>query len=438
MIGVRLFRGGCRGREAVRLRAHMRCAGLLSRSFQTTYSVMSSSAHPVADRNVTAVESAEQEMNDSTLPFGKKAAKSAAKSPVWSNNEWDPLEEVIVGRVEGATVPQFTAEVKANTSSKCWEFFSKYGGQSFPLEHMKAAEEEIEEFVNILEHEGITVRRPDICNYQEEYATPDFRSTGMYAAMPRDILLVLGDEIIECPMAWRSRFFEYRAYRSLVREYFKQGAKWTTPPKPLMSDELYDQEYPMGNTVDRHQLAAEGRFVTTEYEPCFDAADFMRAGRDIFVQRSQVTNMFGIEWMKRHLGNRYRLHVLSFDDPNPMHIDATFNIIGPGLVLCNPERPCHQIDMFKKAGWTIVQPPKPVMPDSHPLWLSSKWLSMNVLMLDPKRVVVDRNEVPIIKMFESLGIECVKVSLKYANSLGGGFHCWTCDIRRRGSLQSYL
>jgi len=61
--------------------------------------------------------------------------------------------------------------------------------------------------------------------------------------MPRDILLVVGEEIIEAPMAWRSRFFEYRAYRSLIKEYFKGGAKWTAAPKPQMSDELYDEVY---------------------------------------------------------------------------------------------------------------------------------------------------------------------------------------------------
>ena len=33
-------------------------------------------------------------------------------SPVWSCNEWDPLEEVIVGRVENAHVPPLTPEVK--------------------------------------------------------------------------------------------------------------------------------------------------------------------------------------------------------------------------------------------------------------------------------------------------------------------------------------
>ena len=84
------------------------------------------------------------------------------------------------------------------------------------------------------------------------------------------------------------RFFEYRAYRPLIKEYFRGGAKWTTAPKPQMSDELYDQEYPIKNVQDRQKLAMAGKFVTTEFEPCFDAADFIRAGKDIFAQRSQV------------------------------------------------------------------------------------------------------------------------------------------------------
>ncbi len=81
-----------------------------------------------------------------------------------------------------------------------------------------------------------------------------------------------------------------------------------------------------------------------------------------------------------------------------MHIDATFSIIGPGLVISNPDRPCHQIDLFHKAGWDVIVPPEPLVPDSHPLWMSSKWLSMNVLMLDEKRVLVDKNETSTIKV----------------------------------------
>lgn len=58
----------------------------------------------------------------------------------------------------------------------------------------------------------------------------------------------------------------------------------------------------------------------------------------------------GIEWMIRHLGDQYNIHEISFRDRNRMHIDATFNFIGPGLALTNPERPCNEIDIFKKAG----------------------------------------------------------------------------------------
>ena len=121
------------------------------------------------------------------------------------------------------------------------------------------------------------------------------------------------------------------------------------------------------------------------------------------------SNLMGIEWMRRHLGDQYSVHTISFKDPNPMHIDATFNIIGPGLVIANPDRPCNQLDMFHKAGWKVARAPQPIISDSHPLWMSSKWLSMNVLMLDEKRVVVETDETPIQKMFEKLGIECIKV-----------------------------
>ena len=51
-----------------------------------------------------------------------------------------------------------------------------------------------------------------------------------------------------------------------------------------------------------------------------------------------------------------------------------------------------------------------LLPD-HPLWMSSKWLSMNVLMLDEKRVMVDKNEVTTQKMFEKLGKSPKRVCL---------------------------
>ena len=57
--------------------------------------------------------------------------------------------------------------------------------------------------------------------------------------------------------------------------------------------------------------------------------------------------------MRRHLGEQYNIHELQFRDANPMHIDATFSMIAPGLALFNPDRPCFQTDMFVKAGWKV-------------------------------------------------------------------------------------
>ena len=118
--------------------------------------------------------------------------------------------------------------------------------------------------------------------------------------MPRDILIVIENELIETPMGWRSRFFEYIAYRPLIKEYFNQGAKWTTAPKPQMSNELYDLNYPAGQSAEVYQnLITQGKFVATEFEPCFDAADFICAGTDTFVQRSHVCSSYLLK--ARHL-----------------------------------------------------------------------------------------------------------------------------------------
>ena len=53
--------------------------------------------------------------------------------------------------------------------------------------------------------------------------------------------MIVGNEIIEAPMSWYSRYFEYTAYRSLLTEYFKRGAKVVAAPKPRMNEDFFDQ-----------------------------------------------------------------------------------------------------------------------------------------------------------------------------------------------------
>lgn len=351
-------------------------------------------------------------------------------SPVNAHNEWDPLEEVIVGVVDGAHVPPWHVTLRSTMPESQHRFFQANGGQPFPEEQIAAARRELEAFVHVLEAEGVKVRRPESVDQSKPFGAPGWSSTGLYAAMPRDVLLVFGEKIIECPLAWRSRYFETTAYRPLLKEYFQHGATWSAAPKPELKDDFYEHDW-------REPLPSEARrWVINEGEPTFEAADFIRCGRDIFAQLSNVTNAFGIEWLRRYLGDRYRIHVLEFDDPHAMHIDATLMPLAPGKLLINPERVLEVPRMFK--SWDVFHAPTPTMPDSHPLYMTSKWINMNILMLDEERVVVERQDETMIERFKQWGFKPILCDFRNFNTFGGSFHCATLDVRRRGELQSYF
>lgn len=359
------------------------------------------------------------------------ALRSAPIPVVNSYTEWDPLEEVIVGRADNACVPRWHPVLEATMPRKHWDFFRENGGQLFPAETRAAAERELDAFCRELEAQGVVVRRPEPVDWRETFSTPDFETeTGLYGAMPRDLLLVVGDEIIEAPMAWRSRYFESRAYRPLMKHYFEQGARWTMAPKPQLGEASFSPR------ADGDYDVQAGRSVITEFEPLFDAADFSRCGRDIFCQVTQVTNRFGIEWLRRHLGPDYTIHELDVRDPHAMHIDASFVPLAPGRVLLHPTRVPRLPAMF--ADWEILTPPAPTVPASHPFYFSSSWLSLNVLSLDETRVFVEADEKPMIEFLRKSGFEPIPIPFRNFGSLGGAFHCATCDIRRRGTLQRYF
>jgi glycine amidinotransferase len=357
----------------------------------------------------------------------------AQPQPVVSSyTEWDPLEEVVVGVVDHACIPAWDVALQATMPESQWQFFIDNGGKPFPDAMIQAARKDLEGFVRLLESEGVTVRRPEVVDYRRPYSTPDWKcGTGLYSAMPRDILLVVGDEIIEAPVSWRSRHHEIDAYRPLLRDYFLQGARWTAAPKPLLRDELYKADYeerPGGEEPD------EPLYVVNEVEPIFDAADFVRCGRDLFVQKSHVTNDLGIEWLRRHLGSGYRIHVVPVRDPHAMHIDATLMPLAPGKVLVNPERLPKIPELFR--SWDVLTAPTPS--SASDFALCSSWISMNVLMLDETRVIVEPSEDELIRCFKRWGFETIPCPFRNFNLFGGSFHCATLDVRRRGELRSYF
>lgn len=349
---------------------------------------------------------------------------------VCSYNEWDPLEEVVVGIVEGSAVPEWHVQLESTMPPSAWNFFQRNGGQPFPAEDAAAAKDDLVEFVELLESNGVRVMRPKPVRFDVSYGTPEWKCVGgLYGAMPRDVLLVVGTEIIEAPMAWRSRYFEFLPYRELVKDYFRRGARWTAAPKPQMADELYDYTY------DDPDVTGRMAYSLTEFEPAFDAADFVRCGRDLFGQRSNTTNAMGIEWLRRHLDGNYRVHTLDVRDNHPMHIDATIMPLAPGKILVNANR-ITLPGMF--TDWEPLPAPEPCMDQDQKLYMTSRWISMNVLSLDENRVIVEKGEWRMIEALERWGFEPIPCSFKAFGAFGGSFHCATADIRRRGRLDSYF
>jgi glycine amidinotransferase len=59
-------------------------------------------------------------------------------------------------------------------------------------------------------------------------------------------------------------------------------------------------------------------------------------------------------------------------------------------------------------------------------------------MLDPRTVVVEQAEKPMMELMRSLGCEVIPCPFDRVYPFGGGFHCCTADIRRTGTLESYF
>ncbi|RZB19976.1 amidinotransferase [Streptomyces sp. F001] len=367
--------------------------------------------------------------------FTTDDTEESVVSPVNSHNEWDPLEEIIVGRLDGAAIPSKHPVVACNIPPWAARLQGLASGFRYPRMLIERAQDELDQFITLLESLGVTVRRPDAVDHRRQFGTPDWSSRGFCNTCPRDSMLVIGDEIIETPMAWPCRYFETHSYRSLLKDYFRRGARWTAAPKPQLTDALFEADF-------RTPEAGEPmRYILTEFEPVFDAADFVRAGRDLFVTRSNVTNQMGIDWLRRHLGPRYRIHEIESRCRTPMHIDTTFVLLSPGKALVNPEY--IDVDRLPDVlnSWDILIAPEPDPIDEHILRITSmcgKWLSMNVLMIDEKRVIAERHHTDMLRALEKWGFEPIPCDLLHYAPFGGSFHCATLDIRRRGTLESYF
>ena len=62
---------------------------------------------------------------------------------------------------------------------------------------------------------------------------------------------------------------------------------------------------------------------------------------------------------------------------------------------------------------------------------------MNVLSLDEERVLVDDREPELMSLREGRGFTPIPCRWRHGRLIGGGVHCRTLDVRRRGTLEDY-
>ena len=55
---------------------------------------------------------------------------------------------------------------------------------------------------------------------------------------------------------------------------------------------------------------------------------------------------------------------------------------------------------------------------------------MNILSIDPETVIVDPLYKKLIKSLQDQKFKVLQTPLTHARTLGGGFHCVTCDLER--------
>ncbi|MFC5721998.1 serine/threonine protein kinase [Streptomyces gamaensis] len=358
-------------------------------------------------------------------------------------NEWDPLTHVVVGRADGTMVQAPEPAVVRD-----WPEYGFPRGSYGPLppEMVAAANEQLDNLARILEGRGIRVDRPETLDFARAVATPEWSQASMFGAMPvRDVLLTVGNELLEATMSFRSRWFEFLAYRPLIESYFREdpGMRWEAAPKPRLTRASYREgfweAYEALSEAEQVALVRRGELVLSEAEPLFDAADVARCGKDLFVQLSLATNRAGGRWLRQHFPG-HRVHLVTFGNPHPMHIDATWVPLRPGLVLHCAERPAEDelVQYLKVNDWEIVRAATPQRAGPPPLSACSRWLSMNVLVLDPGTVCVEASETAQIEQLGKLGFEVVPVPFWDVAAFGGGLHCATLDVHREGVLEDYF
>ena len=299
-----------------------------------------------------------------------------------SINEWDPLLEVVVGTAHFANWPSDDPVFALESQKTTWHETPVPSGP-VPNRIIDEANEDLDRLALTLEKLGVTVHRPKMINFQQ--------AGGMYNYCPRDRLLVYGNTIVDPAMMYPCRDMETEALEQVIYR---------------------------ADTVLR-MPRDEGMIM--------DAANVLRLNDSMLYLLSPSGNLEAYHWLCDQFPD-VNIELCNFY--SGVHIDSTIVPLRPGLVMLNGSR--VTLDTVPRAfdGWHKIWVNDVVAQDFYEYPYASKWIAMNMLVVDQHTVIVDRQQTELIKTLESYKFTVIPLELRHSRTLGGGFHCVTLDLVR--------
>ena len=165
--------------------------------------------------------------------------------------------------------------------------------------------------------------------------------------------------------------------------------------------------------------------------PNSNAANILRCNDDLFYLVSNTGNKKGAEYLQEVVGPNKRVHTIE-NVYSYIHLDSTIALLREGLMLLNPAR-IKTVEPLPEAlrNWDVIWAPEPVDIGHYPGYCNaSKWVSINLLSVNPKLVVLEEHQHNLRVELEKHGIESAMLPARHARTLGGCFHCVTLDLVR--------
>ncbi len=358
-----------------------------------------------------------------------------------SDNEWGKLKEIIVGKIpDNYLIPVSKKKPFTKEDISLIKGCSK---KVFPKKMIEESQKELENLCNILKKSGANVLRPSQDHVGKIYSTPYYNSIGEIVYNARDLVLIVGDKIIECPSQEKYRLFETYGYYDIFKKYFNNGSKWISAPKPKIKK---------NNLINLKKKNKKYQKLINN-EITFEAANVLKLGEDLLYLVSRSGNRMGAEWLKSVVGENYKIHITE-GIYGGSHIDSTIMALKPGLVLINGSRVnkanCPKIlNKWKKIYFTdIIETPKKVIEFHQKIrkknysilkrngliadinHIASSWIGMNFLSIDKNTIIIDEIQTNLIKVLEKMKFDVVPIKFSNSYFLKGGLHCCTLDTIR--------